>query len=334
MNRKLPRETNLTKNKYGQYFTPDIVANFMIDLADISTNTKILEPACGQGVFLELLQKRGFNNIFAYEIDSMLATDYTFVKHESFISANIKEKFDLIIGNPPYIRWKNLEQKLKDELTDNPLWNKYFNSLCDYLYIFVLKSVELLNENGQLIFICPEYWLNTTHSLTLRNYLVQNGYFEEIVHFNETPVFEKVTTSTVIFKYLKSQQKKSTISVSKYFSQQKLTEETLRNLKNKVVDNSMEHFKVAQFTTNERWQLCSNEIKEKLVLFEKSCKNSCAINLLSDHNQIGYHTIGDVCEIGNGLVSGLDKAFQIKEHNLTEAEQQVILRVVKAKDIR
>jgi adenine-specific DNA-methyltransferase len=335
MNNNLSLEKSFSKNNYGQYFTPDLVANFMIDLADISDTTKILEPSCGQGIFLELLQKRGFAHISAYEIDHTLSTNYAFVKHESFISSDIKEKFDLIIGNPPYIRWKNLEQKLKDELTDNPLWNKYFNSLCDYLYIFILKSVELLKENGQLIFICPEYWLNTTHALPLRNYLVQNGYFEKLFHFNETPIFENVTTSIVIFKYVKTQHKKQpSLQISKYMSRQKPTTEILNDLKSKSDNKNIEHLIIPQFNTNERWCLCSNNTKEKLKLFEQSCKPVNIKEFLFENHSFNYCTLGEVCEIGNGLVSGLDKAFQISEKDLNEAEQQVLLRVVKAKDIR
>jgi len=97
------------KNKFGQYFTPKIVADFMIGLADIEPTSKILEPSCGQGVFLDLFQRKGFNNVTAFEIDTDLATQYQHVKYESFVTANIKDKYDLIIGNPPYIRWKNLE---------------------------------------------------------------------------------------------------------------------------------------------------------------------------------------------------------------------------------
>lgn len=39
------------KNKFGQYFTPKVVAEFMIEMASISKDSKILEPSCGQGVF-------------------------------------------------------------------------------------------------------------------------------------------------------------------------------------------------------------------------------------------------------------------------------------------
>ena len=324
-----------TKNKYGQYFTPKSVADFMIELAVIPNNAKILEPSCGEGVFLDLLQKRGISNLSAYEIDHTIAKNFPFVKYESFITADIKEKFDLIIGNPPYIRWKNLETELKNELLKSHLWNKYFNSLCDYLYIFILKSIELLNENGQLIFICPEYWLNTTHSITLRNYMVQNGYFEQIYHFNETPIFDKVTVSIIIFKYIKSKQKKQTIEISKYYVNQKLTIETLNNLKQKIQAENIEHLTISQFKTNERWLLCTDEIKNELKILETKCKKQKKENsLFSDETEKEYHTIGDFCDIGNGLVSGLDKAFQLNGHTLNENEKKSVLQVIKAKDIK
>lgn len=324
-----------SKNKFGQYFTPKVVAEFMIDLANITQKSKILEPSCGEGIFLALLQEKGFNNLLAYEIDQELATDFPFVHYESFISAKIDEKFDLIIGNPPYIRWKNLEEELKQELSNNPLWNRYFNSLCDYLYIFILKSIELLNENGQLIFICPEYWLNTTHSVSLRNYMVQNGCFEQIYHFNETPIFDKVNVSTIIFKFVKGKQEAKKITVAKFYANQKLTQETLNSLKNKTYLKDAEYLEVSQFKTNERWLLQTDETKAELQLLENVCQKKQATSLLAlFDNKTEYYTIGEMCDIGNGLVSGLDKAFQVNGHQLNENEKLATIDVVKAKDLK
>lgn len=324
-----------SKNKFGQYFTPKVVADFMLGLADISTNSKILEPSCGEGVFLEILQQNGCKNLTAYEIDQDLATEFSCVRYESFVSATIDEQFDLIIGNPPYIRWKNLEDELKQELSLNPIWKKYFNSLCDYLYIFILKSIELLNENGQLIFICPEYWMNTTHSVTLRNYMVQQGYFEEIYHFNETPIFDKVTVSIVIFKFVKSKQKSEKIKVAKFYANQKLTSETLENLQNQITFKDAEYLQVSQFKTNERWLLQSDEVREELQILETVCQKHAPTSFLSffDEEKAEFHTIGEVCDIGNGLVSGLDKAFQVNGHKLNSAEKSATINVVKAKDL-
>jgi adenine-specific DNA-methyltransferase len=326
------------KNKFGQYFTPKIVADFMIGLADIEPTSKILEPSCGQGIFLDLFQRKGFNNVTAYEIDTDLATQYQNVKYESFVTTNIKDKYDLIIGNPPYIRWKNLEDNLKQELASNPLWNRYCNSLCDYLYIFILKSIESLNDNGQLIFICPEYWMNTTHSVLLRNYMVANGYFSEIYHFNETPIFDKVTVSTVIFKYIKSKQKPDIIKVAKYYVNQKLTVEVLDKLKARTSFEDADFLDVPQFKANERWLLQTAEIQNELKVFEKNCKKlQQSSNLYSlfaeEETKEELYTIGDYCDIGNGLVSGLDKAFQVNGDPLNEFEKQAIIKVVKAKDL-
>ena len=276
------------KNKFGQYFTPKVVVDFMIELADISKNSTILEPSCGEGIFLEILQQKGFNDLTAYEIDEDLAREFSCVKYESFVSARIDKKFDLIIGNPPYIRWKNLEDDLKKELSSNPIWNKYFNSLCDYLYIFILKSIELLNENGQLIFICPEYWMNTTHSISLRNYMVANGYFEEIYHFNETPIFDKVTVSIVIFKFVKSRKTSDRIKVAKFYANQKLTPETLQKLKFQEEVKDVEYLQVSQFKTNERWLLQSDEVRRELKILENNCvkkHQNLLLNLFNEDKQ-------------------------------------------------
>lgn len=323
------------KNKFGQYFTPKVVANFMIEMADISKNSKILEPSCGEGVFLELLHQKGYSDVTAYEIDNNLAQEFSNIRYESFISAKIEDKFDLIIGNPPYIRWKNLEDDLKNELSTNLIWNKYFNSLCDYLYIFILKSIELLNENGQLIFICPEYWMNTTHSISLRNFMVENGCFEEIYHFNETPIFEKVTVSIVIFKFVKSKQKASKIEVAKFYANQKLTLQTLENLRDKIPFKDAEYLQVSQFKTNERWLLQTDEIRKELQILENNClkkEQNLLLNIFNDDKKT-FHIIGDFCDIGNGLVSGLDKAFQVNGHFLNENEQKATINVVKAKHL-
>jgi adenine-specific DNA-methyltransferase len=326
------------KNKFGQYFTPETVAGFMIGLADIRPESKILEPSCGQGVFLDLFHKKGFENVTAYEIDNDLAKEYAHVRYESFVTADIKEKYDLIIGNPPYIRWKNLEENLKQELATNLLWNKYCNSLCDYLSIFILKSIELLNDNGQLIFICPEYWMNTTHSVSLRNYMVANGYFEEIYHFNETPIFNKVTVSIVIFKYIKGRRKAEKIKVAKYYLNQKLSVDILNKLKARQPFADADFIEVPPFKRNERWILQTEEIQNELKTFEQNCRKVQQVNPLfalfdDEEDKQEFHTIGEFCDIGNGLVSGLDKAFQANGDPLNEYEKQAIIKVIKAKDL-
>lgn len=312
------------KNKYGQYFTISLIADFMVTLISHKKECRVLEPSCGKGVFLDHLVKHGFENISAYEIDKTLEAKYDFIKYISFLSVSLDEKYDVIIGNPPYIRWKNIEPELKAELEDNELWNKYFNSLCDYLFIFILKSIEHLEEGGELIFICTEYWMNTTHSATLRNYMCQNGYFTEIYHFKETPLFEKVTASFIIFKYIKSKNKKESIKLFKYNKPKGLpTNEEL-------VDRScFDLVIIPHFQENSRWILATKEVQDKLMKFEKACEKPS-----SKLFEAELYRIGDYCDIGNGMVSGLDAAFQIKDtSSLNPDEKNALISVMKAKDL-
>lgn len=271
-----------------------------------------------------MLCKHGFNNISAYEIDKNLAKEFNCVKYKSFISSPISEKFDAIIGNPPYIRWKNLEVELKAELETNPLWHRYFNSLCDYLFIFILKSIEQLNYGGELIFICPEYWMNTTNSNTLRNYMATNGYFSDIYQFKETTLFEGVTSSFVIFRYIKTDKKEPNIKLHKYDKKNKPSFEELQN------KTCFEEIDIPQFKINERWLLAKSSERDRIQHFEKVCTKKT--NTLFEENT-EMHRIGDFCEIGNGMVSGCDKAFQIDETQLNENEKHYLISVLKAKDL-
>lgn len=68
------------KNKYGQYFTRAEIADFMVSLITKPVDATVLEPSCGEGVFLERLAARGFERVTGYEIDCELSKEYNNVK--------------------------------------------------------------------------------------------------------------------------------------------------------------------------------------------------------------------------------------------------------------
>lgn len=313
------------KNKYGQYFTEAPVADFMVSLISHGTDCRVLEPSCGKGVFLKKLSEYGFRNVSAYEIDVTLDNGFDCVKYKSFVTSPLSEQFDVIIGNPPYIRWKNLESELKDELQDSVLWKQHFNSLCDYLFIFILKSIEQLKEGGELIFVCSDYWMNTTHSQTLRNYMCIHGYFEQIYHFQEAPLFENVNASFVIFRYIKtSHPPRQNICLYTYNKKGKPGSDELH-------DGSCFDFQeIPRFEKNKRWLLADEQMQQELAAFEKACSKN------EDLFNVELHRLGDVCDIGNGMVSGLDAAFKInaeEESTLNETERGCLINVLKAKNL-
>lgn len=113
MDQHVINKTNLQqmtdKNKFGQYFTISVIADFMVSLITHEKDSKILEPSCGKGIFLDHLTAKGYSNLSAFEIDKSLGAKYDFIKFISFLQVPITDKYDVVIGNPPYIRWKNLE---------------------------------------------------------------------------------------------------------------------------------------------------------------------------------------------------------------------------------
>ncbi len=314
------------KKKYGQYFTIPEIAEFMVSMTDKASDCKILEPSCGEGVFLKQLEEKGYTNITAYEIDESLDLGhFDYIRYSSFVSSPVDEKYDLIIGNPPYIRWKNLEPELKKELETNSLWKRYFNSLCDYLFIFILKSIEQLNSGGELIFICPEYWMNTTHSFTLRKYMCENGYIQELYSFKEAPIFDGVSSSLIIFKYIKEKVDSHNIDHYTY------TRKNRPSINELIEKTCFEHQSIPGFEQSKRWLLADAETQKSIMLLEKACKRA-QTTLLDD--DIRYYTIGDFCDIGNGMVSGLDKAFKLDSlEGLNSTERENVIKVYKAKDL-
>jgi len=221
---------------------------------------------------------------------------------------------------------KNLSSELKNELQNNIIWKKYYNNLCDYLYIFIHKAIDLIEEEGELIFVTPEYWLKNLHSKNLRNYITDNGFISDIYYFNETPIFDRVNTSTIIFKFIKSKNKKE-VNIFKYLSKKKLNKKNLYE----ALSNKNLFFKKKQFKKNEKWLIFNdNEIDDcnKII-------NSCLIknNQLKIFNENIYSCLKDICNIGNGLVSGLDKAFICDDQlyqKLNSKEKKSIIKVLKA----
>ena len=162
-----------TDKAIGQIFTPSYIAEFMIDninkfiinCKDRPKTLRILEPSVGEGIFLKFLLKHHFTDITAYEMDTDLKENLLRMypninfRFENFLGADPNIKFDLIIGNPPYLGQNYNSELFQDYIKNFPLCRKFFVGNMDLFYYFIHMGIEKLNPGGFLTFITTNYWI-------------------------------------------------------------------------------------------------------------------------------------------------------------------------------
>ncbi|MCX2485072.1 Eco57I restriction-modification methylase domain-containing protein [Pedobacter sp. MR2016-24] len=228
----------MTENKKtGSYYTPKILSDFLI--AHIATSIKtiddlsILEPSCGDGQFiLSLIEKidlfSSYNlNVkvvdinkaelektykYLQEIPSINSSSYCGDFLEYFLSQ--KCKFDIIIGNPPYVNKKNMnEDSIGFCESVHHLARKYSNKIVSKGNIkniwpaFVEASVMSLNDGGILCFVLPAEILQVKYTKELRELIRCEFEKVEVFAFNEL-IFDGIEQDVIaLIGYKKSSQK-------------------------------------------------------------------------------------------------------------------------------
>lgn len=199
-----------------------------------------------------------------------------------------KSGFDIVIGNPPYIRQEKLGKEYKELLCS--LFFNVGNGIADiYVYFFGL-GLNLLSHNGTLIFITLNKYLKTKYGKNLRNTLAHSACVDLIIDFFELPVFN-ASTDAAITKVFRNRRDIDT----RYFPMK-----TLENL---------DLFKITSgpflmtIKDSDEWKFV-NERDEQIInkLYEES------ISLKDFSNNRIYR----------GITTGLNKAFVIKERDVAK----------------
>lgn len=202
---------NASKDKLrGGFYTPNPIAAFILKWA-FNGNKKldILEPSCGDGVFLEEIKKGEFeyNSVTGIEYDELEAEKSrnidlknSKVIHSDFheFCIGTKKKFDLIIGNPPYIRYQYFNKKQQKYAAD--IFNKAdlkYSKLTNAWVSFVVGSSLLLKNEGKIGFVLPAEILQVSYAQTLREFLAKFYNKINIVSF-EKLVFPDIQQEVVL----------------------------------------------------------------------------------------------------------------------------------------
>ncbi|MEQ3664135.1 DNA methyltransferase [Olleya sp.] len=215
-------------------------------------------------------------------IDSKaVAGDKAFNWEEQFSKVFEKGGFDVVIGNPPYVRQELLDPRDKEWLS-----NQYQvgNGTADLYVYFYEKGIDTLKNNGVLGFITPNKFYKTRYGKDLRQYL-KDIFIYELIDFFELPVFEDASTDSQILIAKNFQGLNSNLSYKPIL---KIGD---------FIELDYEEIEVSQADLNtQSWVF--NDAKSKKII-DKLYKDS--IRLI------------DFCSDGiyRGVVTGLNKAFII-----------------------
>lgn len=236
----------INQKENGSYYTPEIMADFIVKRIfdtkcyKLPKKVSVLEPSVGDGIFIQSL----LNNTVSKKTDTSLEiverdseelnkaislfkeSKNKKIKLESHLldflefQKTNQRKYDLVIGNPPYIKKNHLTKRQlelcekihqKANLSDKKIKNIWT--------AFLISGVESLSENGVISFVLPAELLQVSYAKELRDYLRKTLHKIEVFAFNEL-VFDGIEQDVIIIIGTKSSKEKGV----SFFQANKLTD--------------------------------------------------------------------------------------------------------------
>ena len=139
--------------------------------------------------FIDLTQ---YNDIDVYELKDEYLKQIDKEKINKyncdFLKQKINKKYNNIILNPPYIKVQDLSSEYRTFIKKE--FNILKNGILDIYYAFLIKCIDLLEDDGIMVSITPNSYLYNKSALKLRKYLFDNGFIQEIIDFGSKKVFK------------------------------------------------------------------------------------------------------------------------------------------------
>ena len=290
-----------TKKQNGVVFTPEWVADFMIDEVlnkqKINGNEKILDAGCGEGVFT-IIATQKFSKLSGKPINKVVEENIYFAdiskeyiektkqnlqklskdkitKYNAIIDDfcfhDFGEKFDFIIGNPPYVRIQNLNGR-KEQLQKNYVTAS--SGSIDLYFCFFEQALKLLNETGKITFITPNSHFYSAAGKNLRDLLL--FHLTKIINFDHFQVFKNATAYTAI-TFLQKEN-------STDFQYAENFKSNFKNIEYKKI--------LTKYMKQERWEFFDEKYLDKIVKLNKK-----------------YSTLQEIANIHYGIATLKDDIY-------------------------
>jgi adenine-specific DNA-methyltransferase len=222
--------------------------------------------------------------------------------------------FDVVIGNPPYIRqeeFSDIKNHLKSKF-------KIYHSIADLLTYFVELSYNILKPNGIFQFIISNKFTRADYGKVMRQFLLDKTQLTHFIDFSGVPVFDEATVDAAILGYIKSEGKDTEF---KYFNVQK----------DQLMIADFEYY-VSENVT----QINQNTLNEGTWSFQSDNLNSFKSKIEAQGISLKDWDI----KINRGILTGLNQAFVINEELRNQLIQEdpklieIIKPMVRGRDIQ
>lgn len=224
--------------------------------------------------------------------------------------------FDIVIGNPPYIEFKKLDQASKD------FFKKRYvsaNGKYDIYVVFMEGAYELLNSHGTLSFINPTMFMKRDYGKAIRDFVKDKYSIKTIIDFSDKQMFESATTYTGIFIYDKNVSERESIDYYKLDIDLNVasSQHTLHSL---LQSEAFSNIQKKQVELGDTWTF---EEEKAAEIMELVSRDSVILKKLAS-------------SIFQGIASGKDEVFYVNQEVIEQygLEKDLLKKLYKGKDVK
>lgn len=312
------KENSSAQKLRGAYYTPLPLAEMMVKLfLDDKSIKAVLEPSCGDGVFIDALDDlemiNQLDNVTAIEIEQEEAeklennykkSEKVRILNQDFFDYYEKEnenKFDLILGNPPYIRYQYLDENQRKLMSDLLVsQGMKANRLVNTWVGFMVACVNLLSNEGKIAFVIPAEILQVAYAEDLRLFLADHLSKITLITFEEL-VFPDIEQEIVVFVGEKGNEEKGIRIIEL---------NNLDDLKNFDIDTN--GFQKLQHV-HEKW----------IKYFTNNAENELISRFRNDNR---FQKLSDCALINVGITTGNNKYFSINDNTVRQYALENVVR--------
>ena len=144
--------------------------------------------------------KIGTWNPFSHDRTDWFDAEWMFGLSQENDQLNSAGFFDIVIGNPPYIK----EGRVSKTLFEQYKKSTYYQGKMDLWYMFACKGIDFLKTSGLLCFIATNNWVTSSGASKLRNKVISDTRIKQLADFGNFMIFESASIQTMIMLFSKN----------------------------------------------------------------------------------------------------------------------------------